>query len=55
MYVFSSKRSGFMHACGHDGHTAALLAFAKYLTTKARAKLWYLLIFQPGRRDLRLD
>lgn len=46
--TFSSKHSGFMHACGHDGHTAALLAFAKYLTTKAEQNYSILLIFQPA-------
>ncbi|WP_298066953.1 amidohydrolase [uncultured Cetobacterium sp.] len=46
--TFSSKHSGFMHACGHDGHTAALLAFAKYLTTKAKQNYSILLIFQPA-------
>ena len=46
--IFSSKHTGFMHACGHDGHTAALLAFAKYLTTKAKQNYSILLIFQPA-------
>ncbi|ERT68858.1 hypothetical protein HMPREF0202_01263 [Cetobacterium somerae ATCC BAA-474] len=46
--TFSSKHSGFMHACGHDGHTAALLAFAKYLTTTAEQNYSILLIFQPA-------
>lgn len=46
--TFSSKHTGFMHACGHDGHTAALLAFAKYLTTKAKQNYSILLIFQPA-------
>lgn len=46
--TFSSKQSGFMHACGHDGHTAALLAFAKYLTTTAEQNYSILLIFQPA-------
>lgn len=46
--TFSSKHSGFMHACGHDGHTAALLAFAKYLITKAEQNYSILLIFQPA-------
>lgn len=28
---FASEREGFMHACGHDGHMANLLAFAQWL------------------------
>ncbi|MGE7184455.1 M20 family metallopeptidase [Peribacillus sp. NPDC006672] len=30
---FKSERSGVMHACGHDGHTAILLGVAEYLVT----------------------
>lgn len=29
---FSSRNEGVMHACGHDAHTAILLASAKYLS-----------------------
>ena len=31
---FASKNDGIMHACGHDGHMAMLLATAKVLTQK---------------------
>jgi metal-dependent amidase/aminoacylase/carboxypeptidase family protein len=30
--TYMSKRPGFAHMCGHDGHVACLVAFAwKYL------------------------
>ena len=29
---YKSKTKGVMHACGHDGHTAALLGTAKVLS-----------------------
>ena len=32
---FSSQRPGFMHACGHDGHTAMLLGVARLLRASA--------------------
>jgi amidohydrolase len=35
---FSSRREGVMHACGHDGHAAMLLAVARLLVAK-RAEL----------------
>ena len=31
---FASQRPGVMHACGHDGHTAMLLATAKLLAER---------------------
>ena len=45
---WASTYPGKMHACGHDGHTATLLAFAKYMqeTKKFRGKVR--LIFQPA-------
>lgn len=32
---YASRAAGVMHACGHDGHTAALLALARRLATDA--------------------
>lgn len=46
---YCSQNKGFMHACGHDGHTAILLAFAKLLKQKqAELHSNVLLIFQPA-------
>lgn len=46
---YSSCHAGAMHACGHDGHTAALLSFAEYLTENAAAlNRNALLIFEPA-------
>ncbi len=44
--AFASK-NGCMHACGHDGHTAMLLAVAKMLKDN-KPKCNVRLIFQPG-------
>ncbi|WP_443770780.1 M20 metallopeptidase family protein [Anaerostipes sp.] len=46
---FASEHEGYMHACGHDGHTAVLLATAKILK-KHEEELNHrvLLIFQPA-------
>lgn len=46
---YRSKRQGFMHACGHDGHTAILLGAAALLMAN-RDKLsgTIKLLFQPA-------
>lgn len=46
---FSSKKEGFMHACGHDAHTAILLGVAKILSDHKKAINGEVkLIFQPA-------
>jgi amidohydrolase len=46
---FQSAHTGYMHACGHDGHMAACLVAGKILNeNKARLKENILLIFQPA-------
>ena len=45
---WASSRRGVMHACGHDGHTAMLLAAARYLAEKATFDGTLNLIFQPA-------
>ena len=47
-----SRRSGFCHACGHDAHTAMLLAAARILTAQKDAlqgKIWFL--FESGEEN----
>jgi hippurate hydrolase len=45
---YSSCNHGVMHACGHDGHTAMLLAAAHHLATRGRFEGTLNLIFQPA-------
>ena len=46
---FASVHPGVMHACGHDGHTAMVLALAEYVSANlSRLPRNVLLIFQCG-------
>ncbi|WP_342364147.1 M20 aminoacylase family protein [Terrarubrum flagellatum] len=45
---YASKHPGRMHACGHDGHTAILLAAARYLAKTRRFDGTLRLFFQPA-------
>jgi len=46
--AWSSRRPGVMHACGHDGHTAMLLAAARRLAEHGQFDGTLQLIFQPA-------
>jgi len=45
---FSSRRKGFMHACGHDGHVAIMLGAAGLISSKPPEEGAVVLIFQPA-------
>ncbi|MDD2920008.1 M20 aminoacylase family protein [Rhodoferax sp.] len=47
-FAHASTERGKMHACGHDGHTAMLLAAAQYLATQRNFDGTVYLIFQPA-------
>ena len=46
--AWSSVHRGVMHACGHDGHTAMLLAAARHLAEQGGFDGTLHLIFQPA-------
>lgn len=51
--AYASRHAGQMHACGHDGHTAALLSFAEYLAEQKRPfSRNVLLIFEPAEETV---
>ncbi|MFZ9467886.1 MAG: M20 aminoacylase family protein [Limnohabitans sp.] len=47
-HAWSSQTPGVMHACGHDGHTATLLAAARHLAEHGDFDGTLHLIFQPA-------
>ncbi|MCX4166220.1 MULTISPECIES: M20 aminoacylase family protein [Paraburkholderia] len=49
---YASTIPGKMHACGHDGHTAMLLAAAKHLAQERTFDGTLNLIFQPAEEGL---
>ncbi|MGO7989173.1 M20 aminoacylase family protein [Rhizobium leguminosarum] len=46
--AYASSNPGVMHACGHDGHTAILLAATRYLAESGNFSGTLRLIFQPA-------
>ena len=47
-FEHASKHAGKMHACGHDGHTAMLLAAAQHLARQRDFDGTVYLVFQPA-------
>ncbi len=60
-FAHASKHPGRMHACGHDGHTAMLLAAARHLAEHRTFDGTVYLVFQPaeegggGAREMMKD
>ncbi len=50
---YRSRRAGVMHACGHDGHTAMLLAAAAHLAQTRNFGGTVHFVFQPAEENPR--
>ncbi|MGZ4960514.1 MAG: M20 aminoacylase family protein [Methylomonas sp.] len=50
-FEHASRHPGKMHGCGHDGHTAMLLAAAQYLASHRQFDGTVYLIFQPAEEE----
>lgn len=51
IFAHRSQQDGKMHACGHDGHTAMLLAAARYLSGHGNIRGTVHFIFQPAEEN----
>ncbi len=49
---YRSKHEGVMHACGHDGHMAMLLAFAQSLALRDDLQKSVMFVFEPAEETL---
>ncbi|MBY0410021.1 MAG: amidohydrolase [Burkholderiaceae bacterium] len=47
-FSWKSCKTGLMHGCGHDGHTAMLVGAARYLAETRNFDGTAVLVFQPG-------
>lgn len=52
-FPHKSTHPGFMHACGHDGHMAVALCFAKIISlNRNKLKTNFVFLFQPAEETI---